>query len=124
MNEKILGLRTCLYVVPDLEAAKKWYAEAFGVDPYFDEPFYVGFNIGGYELGLLPAEKKQEPGAENVVVYWGVDSVEKVFDAFRKKGAEVHEEPHSVGEPLVVASVRDPWGNVIGFIYNPVFKLE
>ena len=124
MNEKILGLRTCLYVVPDLEAAKKWYAEAFGVDPYFDEPFYVGYNIGGYELGLLPAEKKQETGAENVVVYWGVDSVEKVFDAFREKGAEVHEDPHSVGEPLVVASVRDPWGNVIGFIYNPVFKLE
>ena len=56
MKEPILGLRTVCYMVPDLEEGKSWYTEAFGVKPYFDEPFYVGFNIGGYELGLLPTE--------------------------------------------------------------------
>ena len=45
------GLRTAAYPVPDLEAGKKWYTEALGVEPYFSEPFYVGFDIGGYELG-------------------------------------------------------------------------
>ena len=49
-----LGLRTVIYRVRDLAAAKAWYANAFGVQPYFDEPFYVGFDIGGYELGLHP----------------------------------------------------------------------
>ena len=49
---KILGLRTVIYHVPDLPRAKEWYAKAFGVKPYFDEPFYVGFSVGGYELGL------------------------------------------------------------------------
>jgi catechol 2,3-dioxygenase-like lactoylglutathione lyase family enzyme len=48
------GLRTVIYRVPDLTRAKAWYSEAFGIQPYFDEPFYVGFNIGGYELGLDP----------------------------------------------------------------------
>ena len=124
MNEKILGLRTCLYKVGNLDEAKKWYAEAFGVKPYFDEPFYVGFDIGGFELGLLPAEGEQADGAENVVCYWGVEDVEQTFQEFIERGATVHEEPHSVGEPLIVASVRDPWGNVIGFIYNPVFKIK
>jgi lactoylglutathione lyase len=124
MNEKILGLRTCLYKVPNLDEAKKWYADAFGVKPYFDEPFYVGFDIGGFELGLLPTDGEKAANAENVVCYWGVEHVEQTFKEFIELGAEVHEEPHSVGEPLIVASVRDPWGNVIGFIYNPVFKVK
>lgn len=50
------GLRTTIYKVIDLEQAKAWYAQAFGVKPYFDEPFYVGFNIGGYELRIQPTE--------------------------------------------------------------------
>ena len=53
----MLGLRTTIYQVPDLAAAKAWYTKAFAKAPYFDEPFYVGFNIGGFELGLLPAKK-------------------------------------------------------------------
>jgi len=59
----ILGLRTVIYHVPDLQRAKAWYSTAFGVQPYFDEPFYVGFNIGGYELGLDPDTKGVAPGA-------------------------------------------------------------
>ena len=50
----LLGLRTVMYHVDDLNAAKEWYAQVLGFQPYFDEPFYVGFNVGGYELGLHP----------------------------------------------------------------------
>src|SRR5688500_8666444 len=59
----LLGLRTIIYKVPDLARAKAWYGETFGISPYFDEPFYVGFNVGGYELGLDPDTKKQGAGA-------------------------------------------------------------
>lgn len=128
MDNKILGLRTCAYMVPDLQAATKWYAKAFGTDPYFNEPFYVGFNIGGYELGLMPIEEnpsgQKRSEADNILTYWGVEDVQAVYDHFIGMGADIHEEPHNVGGPLIVASVRDPWGNVIGFIYNPVFKAE
>src|SRR5439155_548803 len=58
----ILGLRTVIYHVPDLERATAWYSSVFGVQPYFDEPFYVGFNVGGYELGLDPDTTRVRPG--------------------------------------------------------------
>jgi catechol 2,3-dioxygenase-like lactoylglutathione lyase family enzyme len=64
-----LGLRTVIYHAPDLAAAKAWYATAFGVRPYFDEPFYVGFEIGGFELGLDPDNKGRNVG-NNAVAYW------------------------------------------------------
>lgn len=49
------GLRTVVYGVQDIVAAKAWYREVLGIEPYFDQPFYVGFHVGGYELGLDPA---------------------------------------------------------------------
>jgi len=124
MSEKILGLRTCIYKVSDLNEAKKWYSRAFGTKPYFDEPFYVGFNIGGYELGLLPEEGTRKEPAGNVLTYWGVEDIQKEYNSFLKLGAENHEEPHNVGGDVEVASVKDPWGNVIGIIYNPAFTVE
>lgn len=124
MEKKILGLRTCVYVVPELDAAKEWYSKAFETKPYFDEPYYVGFNVGGYELALMPQEKDERSTAENVVVYWGVDDIQKVFDDWISMGARIHEKPTNVGGDLMVASVYDPWDNVVGIIYNPVFKAE
>jgi predicted enzyme related to lactoylglutathione lyase len=122
MNQKkILGLRTCIYKVPDLTKAKAWYGQAFAVSPYFDEPFYVGFNVAGYELGLQPGEAGT---SDNVLTYWGVEDVQAAFGALVESGAKPHEEPHNVGGDIVVASVHDPWGNVIGLIYNPSFSLE
>ena len=123
-KQNILGLRTTIYKVGDIEKAKKWYAISFGIEPYWDEPFYVGFNIGGYELGLLPEENPTTEKAESVVTYWGVNEIEKVYNHFLESGAIENEKPHSVGGPLMVATVKDPWGNVIGLIYNPEFKLK
>ncbi|MCJ7468594.1 MAG: VOC family protein [Maribacter sp.] len=119
----MLGLRTVIYKVSDIEKAKDWYSKAFNTTPYFDESFYVGFNIAGYELGLQPEETTVTDKPESVLTYWGVDKIDKEYDRLLAFGASKHESPTNVGGELVVASVRDPWGNVIGLIYNPYFKL-
>ncbi len=119
----MLGLRTVVYKVSDLEKAKLWYAEAFQTEPYFDEPYYVGFNIGGYELGLLPEKTPPAEKSVNVVTYWGVNEINKEYNRLIDLGASEDEKPTNVGGDLMVASVKDPWGNAIGLIYNPVFKL-
>lgn len=120
-TKSFLGLRTTAYIVSDLNAAKKWYTIAFETKPYFDQPFYVGFNISGYELGLLPDENKLRKG-ENILSYWGVDNIQKVYEKLIQLGATSHEKPTNVGGDIVVASVKDPWNNIIGIIYNPEFK--
>ena len=120
----IIGLRTTIYKVGDIEKAKKWFTKAFEIEPYFDETFYVGFDIGGYELGLLPEGNPTTEKTESVVTYWGVNEIEKVYHHFLESGASENEKPQSVGGPLMVATVKDPWGNVIGLIYNPEFKLK
>lgn len=116
------GLRTVIYKVRDIDAAKKWYAQAFRTEPYFDEPFYVGFEIGGFELGLQP-ENETPIKTENVVAYWGVNEMEKEFNRLISIGAKEFEKPQDVGGDVVVATVKDPWNNVIGLVYNPHFKL-
>jgi predicted enzyme related to lactoylglutathione lyase len=119
----MLGLRTVVYMVEDLEKAKKWYTKAFNAKPYYDTPYYVGFNIGGYELGLHPKEKVKETDNGTVQTYWGVENIKEVYDTLIRLGATKHEEPNNVGGEIIVASVYDPWKNIIGIIYNPDFKL-
>jgi len=119
----MLGLRTTGYIVNDLSKAKAWYTKAFQVKPYFDEPFYVGFNIGGYELGLMPEGEVANVKGENILSYWGVEDIQKEYDRLLELGATKHQEPTNVGGDLMVASVFDPWRNIIGIIYNPYFKL-
>src|SRR5262249_13785039 len=67
------GLRTAIYYVPDLDKAKTWYRTLLGIDPYFDQPFYVGFNVGGFELGLHPSGDHERPGQGGAIPYWGVE---------------------------------------------------
>ena len=119
----MLGLRTAAYKVGDLNKAKAWYTKAFETAPYFDEPFYVGFNIGGYELGLQPEEHPSTEKAESVLTYWGVENIEEEYQRLIDLGATEHEQPTNVGGPIIVASVKDPWGNIVGLIFNPVFKI-
>lgn len=124
MTPKIKGLRTTVYKVPDMAAAKKWYSEVFGITPYFDEPFYIGFNVGGYELGLHP--EGDEPIGErtaNVYTYWAVDDVKEMYVYLQSKGGTALEEPTDVGEGIWLAAVKDPWGNAVGIINNPHFKI-
>jgi catechol 2,3-dioxygenase-like lactoylglutathione lyase family enzyme len=120
MATELLGLRTVIYPAPDLEAAKAWWTEFLGFEPYFDEPFYVGFDPGGYELGLLP---DADP-AEGALTYWGVDDVNGAVDSALEAGATLDAEPTDVGEGIITASVRTPDGSIVGFIYNPHFMVE
>jgi predicted enzyme related to lactoylglutathione lyase len=117
----VLGLRTVIYHVPDLKRAKEWYISAFGVKPYFDEPFYVGFNVGGYELGLDPDPKGAKPGPGGSVAYWGVPNADAAVAHFQKVGATLRSPVQDVGEGIRVATVADPFGNVVGLIENPHF---
>lgn len=117
----ILGLRTVIYHVPDLQRAKAWYSTAFGVQPYFDEAFYVGFNIGGYELGLDPSTKGAPPGPGGAVAYWGVGDAEAAVQHFTQAGASLEAPVQDVGGGIRVATVADPFGNLVGLIENPHF---
>ncbi len=123
-TQPLLGLRTAIYHVDDLAKAKAWYSEALATAPYFDEPFYVGFNVGGYELGLNPDVAKVKPGAGGAVVYWGVIDADAALARLLALGARPHEEVQDVGGGIRVATVLDPFGNVLGIIENPQFKLE
>jgi predicted enzyme related to lactoylglutathione lyase len=118
-----LGLRTVAYRVDDLEAAKIWYAKVLGIEPYFDEPFYVGFNVGGFELGLHPIEEDEQLGIGGATVYWGVYDIELAMATLLEYGATLHGEIQDVGEGILVASVIDPFGNLLGVIRNPHFTL-
>lgn len=120
----MLGLRTTIYKVGDINKAKVWYAKAFGVEPYFDEAYYVGFNIGGYELGLQPEDVPTINKAESVVAYWGVENIQEVYDQLLSLGATENEKPYNVGDEIFTATVKDPFGNVIGIIFNPYFKIQ
>jgi predicted enzyme related to lactoylglutathione lyase len=118
-----LGLRTAIYHVSEVAKAKDWYSTILGFAPYFDEPFYVGFNVGGYELGLQPDESESNEKADGVVAYWGIDDAASALKSLLERGATLHEDLQDVGEGIKVATVKDPFGNVFGIIENPNFKL-
>jgi predicted enzyme related to lactoylglutathione lyase len=117
-----LGLRTAIYHVPDLARAKSWYSEILWIEPYFDQPFYVGFNVAGYELGLDP-DSSSSAGAGGVVVYWGVADADVALKRLLALGATERTKVQDVGEGIRVATALDPFGNVFGVIENPHFKL-
>ena len=118
-----LGLRTIAYYVSDIEKGRDWYSSILGFAPYFDQPFYVGFNVGGYELGLQPTEAEANHKADGVVAYWGVDDAAAALKRLLEQGATLHEDVQDVGEGIKVAAVKDPFGNTFGVIENPNFKL-
>lgn len=121
---KIQGLRTVMYHVGDTAAARSWYSEVLGIDPYFDQPeYYIGFNVGGYELGLHP-EVAGMPKGDSAFAYWGVNDCRAAFQRLLELKAKPNTEPMDVGEGIWVATVLDPWGNVFGVIENPHFKVE
>ena len=116
----LLGLRTTIYPAPDLHAATRWWAEVLGVEPYFEEPFYVGFSVGGYELGLDPNAEVADGG----VAFWGVPDCAAAHAQLLAAGATAHSDVREVGEGIRVATVRDAAGSVVGLIENPHFAAD
>ena len=111
----LTGLRTIVYHVASLEVAKMWYAEMFDIKPYFDESFYVGYDINGCELGLDP-NGDSYTGGNSSITYWKVDDIDSIFEKFKSKKVVIHEEIHSVGGAIRLGSVKDPFDNIIGLI--------
>jgi predicted enzyme related to lactoylglutathione lyase len=117
------GLRTVIYHVDDIEQAKAWYSSVLGFAPYFDEPFYVGFNIGGFELGLDPDMSGVSRG-NNGVAYSGTEDAGAEMRRLIELGAEEHKGVQDVGGGIRVGVVKDPFGNLVGIIENPNIKIE
>ena len=113
-----LGLRSVMYPAADLQASKAWFSGLLGTAPYFDEPFYVGFNVGGYELGLIPAADGES------TTYWGVPDAEVALSDLIAAGATLHSEVTDVGDGIRVATVREPAGSILGVIENPHFVIS
>ena len=123
------GFATISYWADDVEAARDWYAELLGIEPYFirpeqGPPAYVEFRVGDYqdELGIIDRRYAPEGAAGGVggaVMYWHVDDVPATFDRLLSMGAREYQPitPREAG--WVTASVVDPFGNVLGIVYNP-----
>ena len=117
------GLTTVSFWAADLSAAKKWYAELLGVDPYFERPGYVEFRLGDYqhELGIIDNKYSPKCAAANpggAIVYWHVDDVAAMLEKLTAMGAKEYEPLTNRGAGFITASVIDPFGNILGIMYN------
>jgi predicted enzyme related to lactoylglutathione lyase len=121
---QFLGLRTVIYGVSDVDAAKDWYSTLLQQQPYFDAECYVGFNVGGFELGLNPDARSVTSRADGVVAYWGVADIRAQVERLNGLGARQNSEVVDVGEGILMATFLDPYGNIFGLIENPHFKAE
>ncbi len=114
----LLGLRTVIYPTDDLAGSTTWWTNFLGYEPYFKESFYVGFDVAGYELGLIPDEE-----GGDAHTYWGVDDVRAAIDQALEEGASLEEDANDVGEGIIVGAVITPDGSYVGFIENPHFAI-
>jgi predicted enzyme related to lactoylglutathione lyase len=111
------GVKTIIYPVKDLEAAKAVYGELLGVKPIADESYYVGYQVAGQDIGLDPNGHAQ--GLTGALAYWHVDDLEQRLQALLAAGAKVLQPVKDVGGGKLVASVLDADGNQIGLLQNP-----
>lgn len=123
------GLTTAVYMAEDFEAAKRWYADLLGIEPYLAREEYAEFRFGDYrhELGLLNTRflaqlggaPPMQTGPSGIILYWHVDDVDAVLARLKQKGATLHQPPRDFGTGYIGASVIDPFGNILGIMYNP-----
>ena len=116
----LLGLRTVIYPTASLEEAKNCATRILGVKPYFDQPFYVGYNVAGYEFALDPNE---DPAADPTS-YWGVADVDIAVTEMVERGATVRSSVRDVGDRIRLATLDLPGIGVLGLIENPHFELQ
>lgn len=129
-EQTLRGLATVSFYAADLEAAKRWYTELLGVEPYFNVPSqggslaYTEFRIGDYqhELGIINsryAPHAQAVSPAGAVVYWHVDDVPATLEKLLSMGAKEYQAPTDRGAGFIIAAVVDPFGNILGIMYNP-----
>ncbi|MEI6407660.1 MAG: VOC family protein [Actinomycetes bacterium] len=118
MSINYLGLRSLIYPAPKLQESKEWWKKTLGKDPYFDDGGYVGFDLGGYELGL----NSFSVDLKGPITYNGVEDVQAAVDSLTADGARILMAPMDVGGGIILADVESPTGEVFGVIFNPHFK--
>ncbi|MFI0961503.1 VOC family protein [Streptomyces sp. NPDC021080] len=111
------GVKTIIYPVKDLAKAKALFTQLLGVEPYVDEPYYVGFKDAGQDVGLDP--NGHAKGLTGPVPFWHVDDIKATLAALIGEGAETLQELQDVGNGRLVASVKDAEGNLYGLIEDP-----
>jgi predicted enzyme related to lactoylglutathione lyase len=111
------GAKTILHPVSDLEKSKPIYAALLGGPPQTDASYYVGFDVAGQHIGLVPGGGPQ--GMTSPVAYWHVPDIEAKLAEVTAAGAIVKEPAHDVGGGRLVATVTDPDGNVLGLLQDP-----
>jgi predicted enzyme related to lactoylglutathione lyase len=107
------GIQTIIYPVKDLAKAKTMYGALLGTPPTVDAPYYVGFTVAGQDIGLDP-----HGHTEGMTAYWHVDDIESSLQALLDAGAETLQTVRDVGGGRLIASVKDPDGNIIGLIQS------
>lgn len=116
------GFATVSYYAADLEAATAWYTEVLGAEPYFHRPGYVEFRVGDFqhELGIIDAAYR--PTASDVpageIIYWAVDDVTATYERLLALGGTTYQPPMERGPGFTTASVVDPFGNILGVMFN------
>ena len=110
------GIKTVLHPVTDLARAKAVYAALLGIEPQSDSSYYVGFEVEGQQIGLVPAGGPQD--MTSPVAFWHVSDIEAKLAEVTAAGATVKEAAHEVGGGRLVATFADPDGNVLGLIQD------
>jgi predicted enzyme related to lactoylglutathione lyase len=128
-TQTLRGVATISFFAADLAAAKKWYSELLGINPYFERPdsehpAYIEFRLGDYqhELGIIDsnyAPKGAAAGPGGAVVFWHVDDVAATLEKVKAMGAKEYEPLTNREAGFITASVVDPFGNILGIMYNP-----
>lgn len=123
------GMANVSYWADDVKEARKWYNEVFGMEPYFqrpdpENPAYIEYRVGDYlhEVGIvdkryMPNPSQESPGG--IVLYWHVDDIQKTMERLLSMGAKEYMPIMERGEGFVTAAVTDPFGNILGIMYNP-----
>ncbi|MET8130804.1 MULTISPECIES: VOC family protein [unclassified Streptomyces] len=111
------GVKTIIYPVKDIAKAKALFTALLGVEPYVDEPYYVGYKDAGQDVGLDP--NGHAKGLTGPVPFWHVDDIKESLAALLGAGAETLQELQDVGNGRLVASVKDAEGNQVGLIQDP-----
>ena len=114
------GMKTIIYPVKDLARAKAIFGGLLGVAPQVDTPHYVGFGVDGQHVGLDP--NGHASGSTGPIAFWHVDDIRATLKALLDAGAELQQDVREVGGGRVVATAKDPDGNVIGLLQDPSSK--
>jgi predicted enzyme related to lactoylglutathione lyase len=110
------GIRTIIFPVRDIPRARAFYSKLLGVEPYADQPYYVGFRVGDQEVGLDP--NGHNKGMTGPVCYCHVEDIKQSLQSLLDAGAQTLQEVKDVGGGRLIASVKDADGNVIGLLQS------